>query len=629
MSKNKKTLVRIIISTILFIVLFSVDLAIDLKTVFGGPYGFLLPLFLYLAVYLLIGYDVLLKAFKNIVSLEFLDENFLMVIATIGAFAISEFEEGVAVLLLYQIGEFFQRYAVGKSRASIKELMNIRPDYANLLINGKETKVNPSEVEIDDRIIVKPGEKVPLDGIVVKGHASLDTKALTGESLPREVSEGEKIISGSINLVVTLITKVPSKFAESTVNKILDLITNASTKKSKAENFITKFSRYYTPSVVIGAILVAVIGGAVTFDWSTWVYRALNFLVISCPCALVISVPLTFFAGLGASSRKGILVKGGAYLDKYKHANIFVFDKTGTLTKGNFVVSEVYPNENKEEILYYASLAEKDSSHPIAQSIKKATTREINKDLNIKVELGKGIRAYNTEINLLVGNSKLLKENNIEFTPCTKLGTVVYVVKDNKYLGYILIKDEIKEEAKEVIAELNKIGKTIMLTGDNKDIANEVSKELGITECYSELLPAQKTEKLEEILENKNKKDVVCYIGDGINDAPSLIRSDIGISMGQLGEDAAIEASDIVLMKDNLKELLVTKKIARKVMSIVYENIVFAIAIKLLVLILSMTQYSNMWLAVFADVGVAVLAILNSLRANSKYIDKLSLKVDC
>ena len=629
MSKNKKTLVRIIISTILFIVLFSVDLAIDLKTVFGGPYGFLLPLFLYLAVYLLIGYDVLLKAFKNIVSLEFLDENFLMVIATIGAFAISEFEEGVAVLLLYQIGEFFQRYAVGKSRASIKELMNIRPDYANLLINGKETKVNPSEVEIDDRIIVKPGEKVPLDGIVVKGHASLDTKALTGESLPKEVSEGEKIISGSINLDGTLVIRVTTKFAESTVNKILDLITNASTKKSKAENFITKFSRYYTPSVVIGAILVAVIGGAVTFDWSTWVYRALNFLVISCPCALVISVPLTFFAGLGASSRKGILVKGGAYLDKYKHANIFVFDKTGTLTKGNFVVSEVYPNENKEEILYYASLAEKDSSHPIAQSIKKATTREINKDLNIKVELGKGIRAYNTEINLLVGNSKLLKENNIEFTPCTKLGTVVYVVKDNKYLGYILIKDEIKEEAKEVIAELNKIGKTIMLTGDNKDIANEVSKELGITECYSELLPAQKTEKLEEILENKNKKDVVCYIGDGINDAPSLIRSDIGISMGQLGEDAAIEASDIVLMKDNLKELLVTKKIARKVMSIVYENIVFAIAIKLLVLILSMTQYSNMWLAVFADVGVAVLAILNSLRANSKYIDKLSLKVDC
>ena len=544
------------------------------------------------------------------------DENFLMCIATIGAFAIRSFDEAVAVILFYQVGEFFQSYAVGKSRKSIASLMDIRPDFANVLREGEIFTIDPEEVELDEIIIVQPGEKIPLDGKIIKGSSTLDTKALTGESLPREVYEGQEVISGCVNLTQTLHIKVTKLFYDSTVSKILELVENASEHKSKAENFITKFAKYYTPTVVLSALLLVVIPGAITQNWLDWLYRALNFLVVSCPCALVISIPLSFFAGIGAASKKGILIKGSNYLEQLHKANIYVFDKTGTLTKGNFVVTRVFPEENKEEILRLAAIAEAGSNHPIAQSILKLV--EV-KETGYTIEniAGYGIVDKKEDI-ILCGNDKLMEQRNISYVKEMGIGTVVYVAKNDKFIGSILISDEIKEETEAVIRSLNKMGgKTIMLTGDNEAIAQHVSKQIGVTEFKASLLPQNKVEEVEKLLAAKKEKDLLCFIGDGINDAPVLMRSDIGISMGGVGSDAAIEASDIVLMKDDLRGISTAKRIARKTMTIVIENIVFALGIKIAVLILSAIGISNMWLGVLADVGVAILAILNAMRCGN------------
>lgn len=544
------------------------------------------------------------------------DENFLMCIATIGAFAIRSFDEAVAVILFYQVGEFFQSYAVGKSRKSIASLMDIRPDFANVLREGEIFTIDPEEVELDEIIIVQPGEKIPLDGKIIKGSSTLDTKALTGESLPREVYEGQEVISGCVNMSQTLHIKVTKLFYDSTVSKILELVENASEHKSKAENFITKFAKYYTPTVVLSALLLVVIPGAITQNWLDWLYRALNFLVVSCPCALVISIPLSFFAGIGAASKKGILIKGSNYLEQLHKANIYVFDKTGTLTKGNFVVTRVFPEENKEEILRLAAIAEAGSNHPIAQSILKLV--EV-KETGYTIEniAGYGIVAKKEDI-ILCGNDKLMEQRNISYVKEMGIGTVVYVAKNDKFIGSILISDEIKEETEAVIRSLNKMGgKTIMLTGDNEAIAQHVSKQIGVTEFKASLLPQNKVEEVEKLLAAKKEKDLLCFIGDGINDAPVLMRSDIGISMGGVGSDAAIEASDIVLMKDDLRGISTAKRIARKTMTIVIENIVFALGIKIAVLILSAIGISNMWLGVLADVGVAILAILNAMRCGN------------
>lgn len=629
--RDKKKLIRIIASLILFFAIFITDKIVKLDTVFNDNLNWLFPFALYLIVYITIGYDVIYKAFANIFHGEFLDENFLMVVATFGAFGlaiyrgvnhldIEGFDEACAVLLFYQVGEFFQSYATGKSRKSITSLMDIRPDYANLKTENGVEEVDPEEVKIDDIIVVNPGEKIPLDGKIIKGASTLDTKALTGESLPKEVLEGDEAISGTINLTSQLEIKVEKEFYDSTVSKILELVENATSQKSKAENFITKFARFYTPIVVGLAVLLAIIPSLITGEWSVWIYRALSFLVVSCPCALVISIPLSFFAGIGAASKYGILIKGTNYLEKFNKANTFIFDKTGTLTKGNFAIKNVYPIEKKDEILHLASIAECNSNHPIALSIINSYGKDFEKDYVLTNVAGEGIIAEKNGEKIYCGNEKLMENNNINFIKNEEVGTVVYVAKNDKFFGSIIIADEIKDGAKKTIESLSKNGgKTIMLTGDNEKIAESVAESLKLTDYKASLLPQNKVEEIDKIFKEKKKEDVICFVGDGINDAPSLMRSDIGIAMGGVGSDAAIEAADMVLMHDDLKDLIIAKKISKKTMRIAYENIIFSLAIKVLILILSAFGITNMWIAVFGDVGVAVIAILNAMRVNSKY----------
>ena len=632
--KEKKNLLRILIALVLFAAVFIADKIVYLGGVFESPAAWVFPFCLYLAVYLIIGYDVLWRAIRNIAHGQVLDENFLMCLATLGAFAlaiyrgvtmpdnIEGFDEACAVLLFYQVGEFFQEYATGKSRKSISALMDIRPDYANVKRGNGTERVDPEEVKVGEVIVVNPGEKVPLDGVVVKGTSALDTKALTGESLPRDIACGDEIVSGSVNLTSQLEVQVTKEFYDSTVSKILELVENASEQKSKAENFITKFAKYYTPVVVGVAVLLAVVPGIVTADWSTWIYRALSFLVVSCPCALVISIPLSFFAGIGAASRYGILVKGSNYLEKFNKANIFVFDKTGTLTKGSFAVTKITPADgvSEEEVLRLAAIAEQNSSHPIAKSVAARYGKPTEGGYTLTNIAGMGVSATDGQTVILCGNAKLMEENGVPYIEETGTGTVVYVAKDGKFIGSVLIADEIKPESKEVVGALNGMGcRTVMLTGDNEAIAAKVAGEIGLTDYKASLLPQNKVEEVEKLLAEKAPKDALCFVGDGINDAPVLMRSDIGIAMGGAGSDAAIEASDIVLMQDDLRGISLAKKIARKTMAIVFENIVFSIAVKVAILILSAAGLTDMWVAVFGDVGVAVIAILNAMRVNSRY----------
>lgn len=632
--KERKNLIRIVVSLVLFLVLFVSDKTLTggLAGVFSGNLSWVFPFALYLVVYLIIGYDVLWKAIRNIAHGQVFDENFLMCVATLGAFAlaiyrgatgreIEGFDEACAVLLFYQVGEWFQSYATGKSRRSISSLMDIRPDYANVIRPDNSVAViDPTEVQVGDTILVNPGEKIPLDGVVVEGISSVDTKALTGESLPREVTYGSDVISGCVNLTSQLKISVTKEFYDSTVSKILELVENASEQKSRAENFITKFAKYYTPVVCCVALLLAVIPGLITSDWSTWIYRALSFLVVSCPCALVISIPLSFFAGIGAASRYGILIKGSNYLEQFDKANVFVFDKTGTLTKGNFAISQIVPVDRSDEILRLAAIAERDSNHPIARSVVSCYQGEIEEGYTLTNVAGAGIVAEKGDDVILCGNEKLMEENGISFVRTDGIGTVVYVAHNGLFVGSLLVSDQLKSESKSVISELKNMGcKTIMLTGDNERIAQSVAKELGLNEFKASLMPQNKVEEVQKLLQQKQPGDVLCFVGDGINDAPVLMRSDIGIAMGGVGSDAAIEASDIVLMKDDLTGISLAKRIARKTMSIVKQNIWFSIAVKVAILILSAFGIANMWLAVFGDVGVAVLAILNAMRVNSTY----------
>lgn len=625
--RERKNLIRIVVALAAFAAIFIADKAVGLADVFGGRYGWLFPFALYLAVYLLIGYDVLWRAVRNIAHGQVFDENFLMCIATLGAFAlaiyrgaagmeIEGFDEACAVLLFYQVGEWFQSYATGKSRKSISALMDIRPDYANVLRGEEAETVDPSEVAVGEIILVNPGEKIPLDGVVTEGASSLDTKALTGESLPRDVAEGTEVVSGSVNLTSQIKIRVEKEFYDSTVSKILDLVENASEQKSRAENFITRFAKYYTPAVVVTALLLAVIPGAVTGDWSTWIYRALSFLVVSCPCALVISVPLSFFAGIGAASKCGILVKGSNYLEKFDKAKTFVFDKTGTLTKGNFAVAAAVPEENGDEILRLAAIAERDSDHPIARSIAEKYGKKTEGGYTLTNVAGEGVVAEKGSDTILCGNEKLMERYGIACADPDATGTVVHVAHCGDYKGYLVIEDEVKPEAAGVIAELNAMGcRTVMLTGDNERVAAAVAKKTGVTEHRSSLLPQNKVGEVERLLSEKKRSEALCFVGDGINDAPVLMRSDIGIAMGGVGSDAAIEASDVVLMQDDLRGIPTAKRIARKTMAIVLQNIVFALAVKAVILVLSAFGITNMWAAVFGDVGVAVLAILNAMRA--------------
>ena len=625
--RERKNLIRIVVALAAFAAIFIADKAVGLADVFGGRYGWLFPFALYLAVYLLIGYDVLWRAVRHIAHGQVFDENFLMCIATLGAFAlaiyrgaagmeIEGFDEACAVLLFYQVGEWFQSYATGKSRKSISALMDIRPDYANVLRGEEAETVDPSEVAVGEIILVNPGEKIPLDGVVTEGASSLDTKALTGESLPRDVAEGAEVVSGSVNLTSQIKIRVEKEFYDSTVSKILDLVENASEQKSRAENFITRFAKYYTPAVVVTALLLAVIPGAVTGDWSTWIYRALSFLVVSCPCALVISVPLSFFAGIGAASKCGILVKGSNYLEKFDKARTFVFDKTGTLTKGNFAVAAAVPEENGDEILRLAAIAERDSDHPIARSIAEKYGKKTEGGYTLTNVAGEGVVAEKGSDTILCGNEKLMERYGIACADPDATGTVVHVAHCGAYKGYLVIEDEVKPEAAGVIAELNAMGcRTVMLTGDNERVAAAVAKKTGVIEHRSSLLPQNKVGEVERLLSEKKRSEALCFVGDGINDAPVLMRSDIGIAMGGVGSDAAIEASDVVLMQDDLRGIPTAKRIARKTMAIVLQNIVFALAVKAVILVLSAFGITNMWAAVFGDVGVAVLAILNAMRA--------------
>ena len=576
---------------------------------------------IYIIAYIIVGFEIVKKAVRNITRGKVFDENFLMTIATLGAFGIGEFPEAVAVMLFYQVGELFQSYAVDKSRKSISNLMDIRPDFANVERNGKVEKVDPDDVKIGEIIVVKPGEKIPLDGKVIEGRTSLDTKALTGESLPREVIEGEDVLSGCINLNGVIKVKVTKEYGESTVSKILDLVENASSKKSKSENFITKFAQYYTPIVVIIAVILAiipplVIEGAV---FSDWIYRALSFLVVSCPCALVISIPLSFFGGIGGASKMGILVKGSNYLEALSNTEIIVFDKTGTLTEGVFEVQKIKAEDiSEEELLKIAAYAENYSNHPISISLKNAYNKDINEDEIKKSEeiAGMGITARIGEQDVLVGNEKLMKEKGIQFEKSSDVGTILYVAIENKYVGYILISDKIKKDSKKAILELKKnhIKQTVMLTGDKKDVGENVAKELGLDKVYTELLPDGKVEKVESLLKEKSEKGKLAFVGDGINDAPVLALADIGIAMGGLGSDAAIEAADVVLMTDEPSKIVNAIQLSKKTMRIVKENIIFAISVKVAILILSALGIATMWAAVFADVGVSVIAIINALR---------------
>lgn len=616
--KQKKNLIRICACMVAFFAVFIVDKIVGLGSVIADErWAWVLPVCAYFVVFLAIGYDVLYKAVRNIFNGQLLDENFLMCIASVGAFATGEYPEAVAVILFYQVGEWFQNYALGKSRKSIASLMNMRPDYANILLpDGSFKTVDPTEVKVGDMIVVNAGEKVPLDGIVVTGASALDTKALTGESAPCEVTEGDAVVSGSVNINAKLVIRAEKAFHDSTVAKILELVENASEQKSRSENFITRFAHWYTPIVVGGAVILAVVPSLITGNWVEWIQRALNFLVVSCPCALVISVPLSFFSGIGAASRKGILVKGSAYLEKFDSANVFVFDKTGTLTKGNFAIIDVSPADRRDEILALAAEAEQGSSHPIAVSITEAYGKPVLAHPEIENVAGKGVVATG-EHTVLCGNAKLMQAYGVAYDAPAAIGTVVYVACDGKFVGSIVIADEVKPEAAEALNKLKSIGaKTVMLTGDNEVIASSVAEKLGIDEFHASLLPQNKVEKLDDIIAKKAPKDVVCFVGDGINDAPVLMRSDVGISMGGVGSDAAIEASDVVLMHDNLTAICEAKKIARRTVGVVYQNIIFALAVKAAILVLSILGLASMWLAIFADVGVMILCILNAMRVN-------------
>lgn len=606
-------LIRIIIAAVL-IVVFSLL-----------PAEGYLRFVLFMIPYLVIGYDILKKAFKGILNKQVFDENFLMAVATVGAILLGDYSEGVAVMLFYQIGELFQSYAVGKSRRNISELMDIRPDYANIEKDGTLEQVDPDEVEIGTIIVVQPGEKVPIDGVITEGTSTLNTSALTGESLPRDAKAGDEVISGCINMTGLLKIRTTKEFGESTVSKILELVENSSSRKSKSENFISKFAKYYTPAVCYGALALALIPPIVLLImgkpamWGDWIYRALTFLVISCPCALVISIPLSFFAGIGGASNQGILVKGSNYLETLAQTKYVVFDKTGTMTQGVFEVSGIHHNEMpNEKLLEYAALAECSSSHPISKSLQKAYGKPIDRNRVTDIEeiSGNGVIAKVDSISVAAGNTKLMNRLGIAYQDCHHVGTVVHMAIDGKYAGHILISDIIKPHAKEAIAELKKAGisKTVMLTGDSKRVADQVAGELGIQEVYSELLPADKVSRVEELLNQKSEKAKLAFVGDGINDAPVLSRADIGIAMGALGSDAAIEAADIVLMDDDPLKISKAIKIARKCIRIVYENIYFAIGIKILCLILGALGIANMWVAIFADVGVMILAVLNAIR---------------
>lgn len=581
-----------------------------------------LKFLLFFSSYILIGYDVIFAAAKNIIKGQVFDENFLMGIATIGAFLIGEYAEGVAVMLFYQVGELFQDHAVDKSRKSIANLMDIRPDYANVKRKDEIIKVDPDEVEIGEIIIVKPGEKVPLDGRVIDGSSSLDTTALTGESLPREIEIGDDLLSGCININGVLTAEVTKEFDDSTVNKILDLVENASSRKSKSEQFITKFARYYTPIVVIIAAFLALIPPLLIqgASFTDWIYRALSFLVISCPCALVLSIPLSFFGGIGGAAKKGILVKGGNYLESLAQAKIVVFDKTGTLTKGVFNVQKIYSQGLKEEeLLELTAYAESYSNHPISLSLKKAYGQEIdnNRIENVEELSGYGVKAVVDKKLVLVGNGRLMDKMNISYTESKEIGTIIHIAVDEQYAGYIVIADELKEDSAQAIRGLKdiKINQTIMLTGDRNEVAKDVSKKLGIDKVYAELLPGDKVEKIEELLKGTSANGKLVFVGDGINDAPVLARADIGIAMGGLGSDAAIEAADIVIMDDKPSKIHTAIKISQKTLKIAYQNMIFAIGIKVFVLILSALGYASMWAAIFADVGVTILAVLNAFRA--------------
>ena len=613
--KQKKVLIRIIAAAALMILLSLL------------PARGCLRLGLFLIPYLVIGYDILLKAGKGILHRQVFDENFLMAVATVGAIVLGEYTEGVAVMLFYQIGELFQSYAVGKSRRNISDLMDIRPDYANVERDGKLERVDPDEVEIGTVIVVQPGEKVPIDGIITEGTSSLNTSALTGESLPRDAAVGDEVISGCINMTGVLKIRTTREFGESTVSKILDLVENSSSKKSRSEHFISKFARYYTPAVCIGAVALAVLPPLVRMfmlglpaEWEQWIYRALTFLVISCPCALVISIPLSFFAGIGGASKEGILIKGSNYLETLSRTKYVVFDKTGTMTQGVFEVSGVHHSKMEQErLLEYAALAECSSSHPISRSLQKACGKAIDRSRVTDIEeiSGEGVTARVDGISVAAGNEKLMKRLGISFIPCHHVGTIVHMALNGVYAGHILISDMVKPHAAEAIRELRKAGvaRTVMLTGDLKKAADQVAGELGIQEVYSELLPGDKVEKVEELLHQKNEKEKLAFVGDGINDAPVLSRADIGIAMGALGSDAAIEAADVVLMDDDPLKIPKAIRIARKCLRIVYENIYFAIGIKLICLALGALGIANMWMAIFADVGVMVIAVLNAIRA--------------
>lgn len=618
--KQKKMLVRIIIAAVMLIGLNFI------------PVTGIAQLVLYLAAYLVIGYDILIKAGKGIMNRQVFDENFLMTIATLGAFLLAiitksgDYIEGIAVMLFYQIGELFQSYAVGKSRRNISNLMDIRPDYANIEIDGVLTQIDPDEVAVGNVIIVQPGEKIPLDGIVIEGSGSLNTSALTGESVPRDVSVGDEIISGCININSVLKIKATKEFGESTVSKILDLVENASSRKSKSEAFISRFAKVYTPGVCISAVLLAIMPPVIRLimgmpgDWSNWLYRALTFLVVSCPCALVISIPLSFFAGIGGASHEGILVKGSNYLEALAQTKYVVFDKTGTLTKGVFEVTGIHHNQLSDaELIEYAALAECASSHPISKSLQKAYGKDIDRNRVVDIEeiSGHGITATVDGHKVAVGNDKLMAKINIRYNECHSIGTIIHVALDGEYAGHIVISDVIKPDSKKAISELKKAGvrKTIMLTGDIKHVAQQVAAALSIDEVHSELLPGDKVSKVEKVLSEKGMREMVAFVGDGINDAPVLTRADIGIAMGAMGSDAAIEAADVVLMDDDPMQIAKAIKISRKCINIVKQNIVFALIIKFTCLALSAVGIANMWFAIFADVGVMIIAVLNAIRA--------------
>ena len=613
--KQKKVLIRIIVAAVLIIAFSFLPLE--------GYIRFIC----YMVPYLVIGYDVLRKAIKGILNRQVFDENFLMAVATVGAIALGDYKEGVSVMLFYQIGELFQSYAVGKSRRNISELMDIRPDYANVEKDGELEQVDPDEVEVGTVIVVQPGEKVPIDGVITEGSSTLNTSALTGESLPREAKAGDEVISGCINMTGLLKIQTTREFGESTVSKILELVENSSSRKSRSENFISKFARYYTPAVCYGALALAILPPIVRIlalglapEWGDWIYRALTFLVISCPCALVISIPLSFFAGIGGASHEGVLVKGSNYLETMAQTKYVVFDKTGTMTQGVFEVSGVHHNTIPEEqLLEYAALAECSSSHPISKSLQKAYGKPIDRNRVTDIEeiSGHGVKAKVDGVEVAVGNAKLMKQMDLSYSECHEVGTIVHVAVDGTYAGHILISDQLKPHAKQAIQDLKRAGitKTVMLTGDMKRVADQVAAELGIDEVHSELLPADKVAKVEELLAKKGEKEKLAFVGDGINDAPVLSRADIGIAMGALGSDAAIEAADVVLMDDDPQKIVKAIKISRKCLRIVYENIYFALGIKAICLILGALGIANMWMAIFADVGVMVIAVLNAIRA--------------